>query len=514
MTYEQPLEGVQARLAALAALNTLAPDNKAQQIAMLLEARKAVILRNMIRNFRPTPKQQEFFSMGNRRTRRAFFGGNRTGKTVCGAAEVSYHVTGRYPDGWDGVRFDAPPLTWAAGTSLEKTVDGVQTMLLGPPGHIGTGFIPGHRIVDTQRGTIPNSIGKAWIRWGEGNETACIVFKSFDQGRQKFESVQVQLIWLDEEPPKDVHDECKVRLLGSRSSSGRVKRGGQMILTFSPLQGMTDVCKIFLRPDMTDESEELKGGNGVVIASWADNTYLLEDEVEELRRSTPEHEREAREHGRPVLGAGMIYPIAEKIYSIPFFEIPKNAGWKFAIGLDHGWDHPAGLTFWAQDPNSGVCYLYRTWRSKQTLIPVMAQIIKEEYQRLGGWVPVFADPSGVAERQDNGGKSIFQQYAECGVNLIEADNQFEAGTIEMFTGLQSGSIRVFEGAPCIHFWEEVRLYQKNEKGKVLKQDDDVMDASRYPIRHRTQWVTPRHMESQRSKDRRSRAGHGNWKTAR
>ena len=511
LQFEAALRGPSARAKALETLQVLARGDAKVALTLLAESHKTVFTRNQMLNFKPNPKQEEFYLLGTRKKRRAFFGGNRTGKTTCGAAEVAYHATGMYPQDWKGHRFYSPPLIWASGTSLSKTVEGVQKMLLGPQDNMGTGFIPGHRIAETKAHQNSDGIKVAYIRWGEsGNKLATIFFKSYEQGRKAFETEKVDVIWLDEEPPMDVYHECTMRLLGTDG-----KPGGIMLLTFTPLLGMSDVCRVFLRPVDPDDEEAIS--NGIVVASWADNTHLNEEEVEELRRSTPDHEREAREFGRPIMGSGMIFPISEKIYAVDFFEIPVNAGWKFAIGLDHGWDHPAALCFYAQDPNTGDCYLYRTWRGTKCLIPVMTQIIKDEFARIGGQCPVYADPSGTAERQDNGGKSIFQQYADCGVYLVEADNQVESGLIEMFTALQSARLKVFKGAPCIHFWEEVRVYHKKNtregKSVIVKKDDDTMDAARYPMRHRNSWMVPHSMSAHRRKNRRAPSG-SSWKVRR
>lgn len=510
--YDESPVGIVAKMKAREILQRQSGGDPMRGLALLLEAAKTVLSRNQILNFRPHKKQLEYFGMGARRIRRAFFGGNRTGKTVCGGAETAYHATGKYPTWWKGYRFEHPPLIWVASTSMEKVIEGVQSMLFGPAGQLGTGFIPGNRIRRTLRSVQhQDGIAKAFIAWGDdGKQEATIVFKSYEQDRRKFETDRVDLIWLDEEPPYDIYRECTMRLLGTRS-----RRGGIMLLTFTPLLGMTDVCRLFLRPDLAGIGKEAQRGNGAVIASWADNEFLDPKEVQELRESTPEYELKTREHGRPVMGSGQIYPIDEDIYRVAYFEIPKDKGWKFAIGLDHGWDHPAGLTLWTMDPNTGISYLYRTWRGTKTMIPIIAQMIKEEWARIGGQCPVFADPSGTAERQDNGGKSIFMQYSACGVNLIEADNQVEAGIMEIFAGLQSGQIQVVEGAPCIHFWEEVRLYHRKENkatGKIVivKKDDDIMDSSRYALRHRSSWIVPR----KKSRHNRHKRGKISWKAAR
>jgi hypothetical protein len=87
---------------------------------------------------------------------------NRFGKTMCGAAELAFHLTGGYPEWWNGKRFDKPVRAWAAGVTAETTRDVLQEKLIGPPFREvewGTGMIPKAAIagVATSRG-IPAAI--------------------------------------------------------------------------------------------------------------------------------------------------------------------------------------------------------------------------------------------------------------------------------------------------------------------------------------------------------------------
>src|SRR5208282_2105022 len=61
-------------------------------------------------------------------------------------------------------------------------------------------------------------------------------FKSYDQGREKFQGEALDFCWCDEEPAMDIYSECMTRLEGV----------GQMMLTFTALNGRTDVYKRFL----------------------------------------------------------------------------------------------------------------------------------------------------------------------------------------------------------------------------------------------------------------------------
>ena len=76
---------------------------------------------------------------------RLLMAANKTGKTYCGAVEMSFHLTGLYPKWWTGARFKRPVTTWAAGNTTANTRDIVQAELLGEPGDpedYGKGTIP------------------------------------------------------------------------------------------------------------------------------------------------------------------------------------------------------------------------------------------------------------------------------------------------------------------------------------------------------------------------------------
>ena len=161
-----------------------------------------------------------------------------------GGYETALHLTGEYPDWWIGHRFDHPVDFWAAGDTSETTRDIVQHALMGPLGSLGTGLIPERHIIGepTKRAGVAGAIDTGRIRHKSGG-VSMIGFKSFDQGRKKFQGTAKHGIWLDEEPPADVYDECLVRLMTLY---------GLLMLTFTPLSGLSEVALRFL-PDLAPE---------------------------------------------------------------------------------------------------------------------------------------------------------------------------------------------------------------------------------------------------------------------
>jgi hypothetical protein len=94
--------------------------------------------------------------------------GNQLGKTFAGGAECAYHLTGKYPDWWEGRRFDHPVRAWAGSKGSEATRDGIQRILVGEPKDKtvwGTGLIPGDDITDTSlRQGLADSIDSLLVK--------------------------------------------------------------------------------------------------------------------------------------------------------------------------------------------------------------------------------------------------------------------------------------------------------------------------------------------------------------
>src|ERR1051326_900255 len=88
-----------------------------------------------------------FMKAGSVYKERALIAGNRTGKTYTATLEMSFHLNGRYPKGWEGKEFRHPIKAWEIGKTHETTAQILQTYLLGNRYDLGTGFIPKEDIV-------------------------------------------------------------------------------------------------------------------------------------------------------------------------------------------------------------------------------------------------------------------------------------------------------------------------------------------------------------------------------
>lgn len=193
-------------------------------------------------------KHCEFFAAGVEHTERAFMAANRVGKTVVGSYEAAVHLTGEYPHWWTGRRFDKAVDGWAGSDTGETTRDIVQLALMGPPGDYGTGAIPHRAIVgmSTRKG-VTDAVDTVRVKHKSGG-TSTIGFKSYDQGREKWQGTARHFIWLDEEPPEAIYDEALVRTMTVH---------GLMMVTFTPLKGLSKVALRFMPNLAPSETTEI-----------------------------------------------------------------------------------------------------------------------------------------------------------------------------------------------------------------------------------------------------------------
>jgi phage terminase large subunit-like protein len=371
---------------------------------------------------------------------------------------MSLHLTGNYPDWWNGRRFDHPVVTWASGDTSKTTREIIQLALYGRFHEPGTGMIPRDKIARTTTKTgIADCLETIYVRHASGmgdNAVSEVGLKSYDQQREAFQGTNRHLIWLDEEPPLDIYVECLLRTMVVN---------GQILVTATPLQGMTEVMRGFIQPAEGIQTKFF------VQATWDDVPHLDAAAKQALLASIPPYQREARSKGVPQLGSGAIYQVAESDIVVPDFPIPDY--WPRAYALDVGWRKTAAL--WAaRDNETGVNYLYSEHYAGHQEPSMHAISIKAR----GAWIPGVIDPAAQGRSQIDGEKLI-ELYRAQGLKLIPAVNAVEAGIYTVWQLMSSGKLKVF--ASLGNWRSEFRLYARDKDGKVIKQNDHLMDDTRY-----------------------------------
>lgn len=440
------------------------------ELLELLEEKQRRASRRKIYNYYPDkgplrrelyPKHLSFFEAGQQYRQRLMLAANRVGKTEgVGLYELVWHLTGDYPAWWNGRRFDRPIKAWAAGDTGKTVREILQAKLLGPVGQWGTGLVPGDTIERISRGAgVADSVDSIYVRHQAGGLSQ-LTLKSYDQRRESFQGTEQDVILLDEEPPMDIYTECLLRTMTNN---------GMLMLTFTPLMGMSEVVLAFLPGGQIEERAD--GSKFVVMATWDDVPHLNDDVKKELWNSIPPFQRDARSKCVPQLGAGAIYPVPESDIVVPDFDIPAH--WPRVYGMDVGWNRTAAV-WGAIDLETSTTYLYSEHYRGQAEPIIHADSVKGR----GDWIPGVIDPAARGRNQKDGDQ-LLQQYVDLGLSLQTAINAREAGLYAVWQRMSGGKLKVFKSLG--NWLSEFRLYRRDEKGNVVKENDHLMDATRYLV---------------------------------
>ena len=433
----------------------------ALRMAMLAQI-DGELSRRRLELYTPYHKQQEFHALGASTRERLFMAGNQLGKSLSGAAEMAIHLTGRYPDWWNGRVFTKPPVAWASGVTGESVRDTVQRLLVGRPGQYGTGFIPADCIVGEPRRAmgVADLLDSVAVRHSSGGESR-LYFKRYEQGREKWQGETLDIVWFDEEPPQDIYTEGLTRTNAT---------GGMAYMTFTPLLGMSQIVMRFLNEPSPDRS--------VTSMTIDDVEHYSDAQKAAIIASYPAHEREARAKGIPTLGSGRIFPVPEEDIKVAPFKVPDF--WPRINGIDFGWDHPTAAVQLAWDRDADTLYITRSYRAREAVPAIHAAAVKA----WGPWVPT-AWPHDGLQHDKGSGEQLAKQYANAGLLMLaeratfeDGSNGVEAGLMDMLERMQTGRLKVFSNLD--EWFQEFRLYHRKD-GKVVKEMDDLMSATRYAL---------------------------------
>ncbi|MFW3388026.1 UNVERIFIED_CONTAM: terminase family protein, partial [Kocuria sp. CPCC 205274] len=326
-------------------------DEQRQQLYEVLKPYQTYKRYNRLEWFEPRQYQREYMNAGKDYNIRYLRAGNRTGKTYGAANEFAYHITGRYPDWWEGARIEGGGHTfWAVGITLDSVATVIQKELF------GTADI---RTEDVGTGTIPKDAierGQGWQPDGSRLKSCMIRHKSGQLNTLRFygsENVAVMmgakcaLIWMDEEAfnGMEVYTQCVTRLINAFGTC----KNGYMMLTATPERGNTELNQLF----DNDESGLLFMRS----ASWDDIPGMTEEQIEQELAKYPKWQHEMRRNGLPVIGTGAIFPYSDE--QITVSEVVPGPHWQILRAIDWGVSHdPTVIVEALFNPDTNTYYIY------------------------------------------------------------------------------------------------------------------------------------------------------------
>lgn len=412
------------------------------------------------------------------------FGGNRSGKTECGAAEAVWIARGNHP--YRPNRKNT--FGWVVSLTAQVQRDVAQRKIL----HylrrdwIADIVMTSGRKDNPEAGVIDQIIVKNVF-----GGTSVIGFKSCDQGRERFQGSSLDYVWFDEEPPKDVYEECLMRVIDRR---------GDVFGTMTPLKGLTFLYEeIYLNPKNNPEI-------WYEFMEWADNPFLNADEIAHLERTMDETTLQSRRFGRFCTREGLVYPEFSEETVIEPFSVPPE--WFDCISIDPGLKNPLSAHWYAVDYDGNV-YVVAEWYRAEADVDAHARAIHEISDRLGwkrdgqGRLSALID-SAAGQRTLASVKSVSELFYERNILVnprVNKDLFSGIAQVKSYLNRKNGLPNLYVFSSCVNMIREFKGYFWGEGESPVKRGDHAMDELRYYLMTRPKNLPPKREQSEICKDK-------------
>lgn len=435
-------------------------------------------------DYTPNSKQEAFHIAGLTAQERWLGGGNRSGKTHAELREDVAHTTGLYNENWKGYRFEEPINCWIGGKDSALIAETIQKDLLGDRELNLRGMIHPSLIKEKRRSGNSSMYRTVYVRHVSGG-CSKITFKSYEEGREAFQAGKIHLAHLDEEPPFNIYQECKMRTMATND-----KARGMIMVSSTSLKGRSEFVNYFRRDR---HPEEVVDSRWHSLIRWDETIHLPAEEKKRLIAGMSPHEIEARTNGVEWAGSGLVYPVPESTIICDPFEIPDH--WARVYAIDFGWNHPAFL-FGAHDRDNNCWYFYAENSVPKRTPDGHASAL----QSFGiNWIPAVYDPAGKGSQQADG-RVPLNLYKEAGFkNLYPANNSKEEGILKTLQMMYSGQLKIMSN--LVKTRAELSSYLRDDDGIPYKIDDHLMDCMRYIIMSGGQYAVPKNFMDQKYRGR-------------
>lgn len=403
------------------------------------------------------------------------FGGNRSGKTECGAVEVVYMARGCHPFR----KIEKATNGWVVSLSTQVQRDVAQSKILN---YLNPEWIEDVVMLSGRKDNYANGVIDYILVKNVFGSISKIGFKSCDQGREKFQGTSLDYVWFDEEPPYDIYAECRMRVLD---------KNGDIFATMTPLKGMTFVYDDIYMNRFNDSNIWYE------FMQWDDNPYISEEAKNAMKASMSQDELRSRQFGEFMDLGGRIYPeFDEQVNVIEPFDVPYE--WQDKISIDPGLKNPLSCHWYAVDYDGNV-YVVAEHYEREKDIEYHSEKIHEISNQLHwhrnsngmieGLIDSAANQTTLAARKSV--TDLFYDY-----NILVNSNVNK----DVFSGVQRvksylknslGESRLFIFNTCKQMIKEMKGYRWGKGDNPVKVDDHSMDELRYYIMSRPENKKPK-----------------------
>ena len=403
------------------------------------------------------------------------FGGNRSGKTECGAVEVVYMARGCHPFR----KIDKATNGWVVSLSTQVQRDVAQSKILN---YINPDWIEDIVMLSGRKDNYKNGVIDYILIKNIFGTTSKIGFKSCDQGREKFQGTSLDYVWFDEEPPYDIYQECRMRVLDTN---------GDIFATMTPLKGMTFVYDEIYMNKFNDHNIWCE------FMEWNDNPYLSEQAKQALRASMSQEELRSREKGEFLDLGGRVYPeFDENINVIEPFNIPFE--WQDKLSIDPGLKNPLSCHWYAVDYDGNVYVVAEHYEQEKDI-----EYHANEIHRISDELNWHRNSNGMLESLIDSAANQTTLASKKSVADLFYEHKILVNTNvnkDIFSGVQKvksylknslGQTKLFIFNTCKNLIREIKSYRWGNGDNPVKADDHCLDELRYYIMNRPENKKPK-----------------------
>jgi PBSX family phage terminase large subunit len=384
-------------------------------------------------------------------------GGNRSGKSVAGSVEATWRSTGRHPF---LQTHEVPTRGRIVTVDIEAGINQIILPLLKQ-------WIPQSELVN-------NSFEDSWstrkklltLRNG-----STIEVKTHQQEVESFAGVPLHWVWFDEECPKAIFDECRLRLIDFN---------GVWWMTMTPVAGQDWIFERYIASSAKNVD--------MFEVDINDNPHLNKEALKLLEDDLDEDEAKVRRQGLFVPKGGLV--LKEFDYNRHIVSggrpIPKN--WSIYVSIDHGYNAPTAILWHAVSPEGNVVTFHEHYRNKWVIKQHVEEILRVN-KELGIYPTLYMGDPSMSQTSAITGTSPLQTYRELGIPLMQAKKDVAGGIDKMNEYFKYDMWVITD--ECVNTIKEFRGYafkiynspkisdRNNPREEPNKKRDHTPDSARY-----------------------------------
>lgn len=444
-----------------------------------------------IQGYRAHDKQVAFHT--SKKKGKMMMGGNRAGKTVSGGCETVMRLTGihEFTDIHGNVyKLDHLPKPPVKGRGVSVDNDrGLKLIMLPEIKR----WMPSKFLINNSWDDSYSKTDKILTLTNESS----MEFMTYEQDVDKFGGTSRHFVWMDEEPPLDIFEECLTRLIDT---------DGDWYITMTPLEEMSWTYNTLYLPGLNGKIDI-----DIVAADTYENPHIKQEAFERLTVTMSDESKLTRKSGTYISHTGLIYGesfkhsrnVCPDIVPTDRWPILLSADWSHFQMMDHGYTNYTAILFAAYNADGKIIIYDEIYQNKM-LVSELAELWKQRRTALGITTQYSVGDPAIKAKDPIKGSSIQSEYGKYGIYIALGNNDVQSGIALVQRMFREQQLIIT--SRCGNLLNELSQYRwdrhltkardrKNNKEVPVKKNDHAMDALRYGIMSR-----PKHFSEEKERE--------------